>query len=374
MRTLPLLLLASASLVSPALFAQRAKPVYDPETKDGLLIQHIQQENDPVEKLRYMEQFATQYPSHPAVAWVYDQLQPAYYQYKEWDEAMRVGALRLALEPENLEAAKIALRSADAKHDTNDVIKWSDRVWQVAKAVEEKGGATAADAKQTRDYAEFCLYSTAMAARDPKVKLELLEHLEKQMPTSKYRSGLTQEYFRIYRELGDEAKSIELAEKGLESDPKNVDMLMFLAEIQFRKNDPKARALVLQYTSRTLQALEKTERPASISQQEWEKKKEQMLGMANYMGGLSSSLNNNFKAADSMLRAALPYIKDNDSQAAALFYHLGMANYRLAEAGGDRSRPVDALKFMKRCAAIKSPFQEQAIRNVESIKNEYSLQ
>ncbi len=368
MRTL-LILLASG-----ALMAQRAKPVYDPETKDGLLIQHIQQESDPVEKLRFMEQFATQYPSHPAIAWVYDQLQPAYYQYKEWDQAMRVGALRLALEPENLEAAKIALRSADAKHDTQDVIRWSDRVWQVATAVAAKGGPTTQDAKQTRDYAEFCLYSTAMDAKDPKVKLELLQHLEHQMPSSKYVNGLTAEYFRIYREIGDEAKSIELAEKGLGSDPKNVDMLMFLAEYHFRKNDPKARMLVLQYTQRALEAIDKTERPASVSEEDWTKKKQQMLGMANYMGGMSYSLNNNFKVADTMLRAALPYIKDNDGQAAALFYHLGMANYRLAEAGGDRSRPVDALKFMRRCAAIKSPFQEQALRNVEAIKSEYSLQ
>src|SRR5215467_14537288 len=112
MRRLLLLIFASAALI-----AQRAKPNYDPETKDGLLIEHIQQETDGTEKLRYMEQFATQYPSHAAIAWVYDQLQPAYFQAKEWDEAMRVGGLRLALEPENLEAATIGLRSADAKHD-----------------------------------------------------------------------------------------------------------------------------------------------------------------------------------------------------------------------------------------------------------------
>jgi len=364
------LLIFFASLTT----AQRAKPNYDPETKEGLLIEHIQQETDPMEKLRFLDQFATQYPSHPAILWVYDQLQPAYFKYKEWDQAMRVGALRLALEPENLEAAKIALRAADAKHDNADIIKWSDRVWHVATAVAAKNGPAAAEARQTVDYAEFCLYSTAMASSDPKVKLELLQHLEQEMPTSKYVAGLTPEYFRIYRQLNDEPKSIELAEKGLAADPANVDMLMFLAELYFRKNDPKSRQLVLQYTAKTLESIDKTPRPEDVSEEEWTKKKAQMLGMANYMGGMSSSLNNNFKAADSMLRAALPYIKDNDGQAAALFYHLGMANYRLAEKTGDRQRPVDALKFMRRCAAIKSPFQEQALRNVEAIRNEYSLQ
>jgi len=367
-RLFPLLWL-SAALVT----AQRAKPAYDPETKDGLLIEHIQQETDPVEKLRYMEQFATQYASHPAVAWVYDQLQPAYFQYKEWDQAMRVGALRLAIEPENLDAAKIGLRSADAKHDPAEVIKWSDRLWKVAASIAAKGGSTAADAKQTQDYAEFCLYSTAMAATDPKARLELLQHLEQQMPSSQYVHGLTAEYFRIYRKLGDDAKSLEIAEKGLKSDPTNVDMLMFMAEVNFRKNDPHSRQLVLAYTTKTLEAIDKAQRPASITDEEWAKKKSQILGLANYMGGMSNSLNNNFKAADTLLRAALPLIKDNDAQEAALLYHLGMANYRLAERGTERSRPVDALKFMRRCAAIKSPYQEQALRNVESIKSEYSL-
>jgi tetratricopeptide (TPR) repeat protein len=371
-----LISLACGAFMSPAigpLLAQRTKPVYDPETKDGLLIEHIQQESDPVEKVRYMEQFATQYPSHTAVAWVYDQLQPAYYQYKEWDEAMRIGAARLAIEPENLEAAKIALRSADAKHDSADIIKWSDRVWQVATAVGAKGGPLAAEAKQTKDYAEFCVYSTAMAATDPKTKLALLQHLEKQMPSSKYVAGLTDEYFRIYRQLGDEEKSIETAENGLKIEPANVDMLIFVAEVQFRKNDPKARQVVLEYIKRTLEALDKTAKPEGMTEEEWTKKKRDMSGMANYMGGMSYSLNNNFRAADTMLRAALPYVQDNQGQEAALLYHLGMANYRLAEAGGERSRPVDALKFMRRCAAIKSPFQEQALRNVESIKSEYSL-
>lgn len=367
-------LLLLALLIPAALTAQRPKPVYDPETKDGLLIQHIQQETDATEKLHYMEQFATQYPSHPAIAWVYDQLQLAYFQTKEWDQAMRVGGLRLAIEPENLDAAKIAMRAADAKHDAADIVKWSDRLWQVASGAAGKGGAHAADAKQAQDYAEFLLYSTAMASADLKVRLELLENLEQQMPASKYVAGLTDEYFRIYSKLGDEAKSAELAEKGLKTEPANVDMLMYLAELQFRKNEPHSRQLVIQYVTRTVEALDKTEKPASVSEEEWRKKRSEMLGLANYMGGMSNSLNNNFKAADVMLRAALPYIKDNEAQEAALLYHLGMANYRLAEKSAERSRPVDALKYMRRCAAIKSPFQDQAVKNVEAIKSEYSLQ
>lgn len=361
-------LLALLLLTTGALPAQRPKPVYDPETKDGLLIQHIQQETDAAEKLRYMEQFSVQFPSHPAIAWVYDQLQPAYYRVQEWDQAMRIGALRLAIEPDNLEAATIALRSAEAKRDPQDVVKWSDRLWEVAL----KQAADPAS-KAASGYAEFCLYSTAMASPDPKARLELLQHLEKEMPSSKYAHVLEAEYFRIYRELKDEPKSVEWAETGLKADPDNVDMLMFLAELHFRKDDAKDRQAVISYTARAIEALQKAQHPASVSDEEWAKKKAKVLGAANYMGGLSNSLNSNFKAADTLLRAALPYISGDEAQEAAALYHLGLANYRLAEAGHDRSRPVDALKYMRRCAQIKSPFQDQAAKNVEAIKAEYSL-
>jgi tetratricopeptide (TPR) repeat protein len=365
---LPLLLLTTGVLL-----AQRARPAYDPETKDGLLIQHIQQETDATEKLHYMEQFATQFPSHGAAAWVYDQLQPAYYESKEWDQAIHIGALRLAIEPDNLEAAKIALRSADAKHDPEQMVKWADRVWQVATNLAAKNPANAADSKTAQTYAEFCLYSTAMASADLNTRLDMLHHLEQAMPSSQYAQGLTDEYFRIYRQLGDEEKSIEMAEKGLKAQSDNVDMLIYLAEIHFRKDTPHDRQLVLTFTAQAIDAIDKTPRPAALADADWDKKKAQTLGFANYMGGMSNSLGHNYAKADLMLRASLSYVKDNEAQNAAALYHLAMANYRLAEAGNDRTRPVDALRFMRRCATIKGPFQEQAVRNIEAIKSEYNL-
>jgi hypothetical protein len=374
-----LLLLLVISLPAPKVAAaqplvQRAKPVYDPETKDGLLIEHIQQETDRSEKLHYLEQFAVQYPSHQAIAWVYDQLQPEYFRLKEYEQAMRIGNLRLAIEPQNLEAATIGLRSADAKHDVEAIIKWTDRLYPIAAALSAKGGAAAAEAKQSQDYAEGSLYSTAMSSTDLRAKLELLQKLEQQMPSSKYAQNLTPEYFRIYRQLGDDPKSLEMTEKGLKADPDNFEMLSFLTEYHFRKENAKTRPLVVTYSLRLIESVNRAQRPVTLTDEEWLKKKAEMLGMANFMGGMSNSLLNNHAKADTMLRAALPYIsKENEAQLPALLYHLGMANYRLAEAGRDRSRPVDALKFMRKCASMKSPFQDQAAKNVEGIRAEYNL-
>ncbi len=252
------------------------------------------------------------------------------------------------------------------------MVKWADRVWQVSSSLAQKTGANTADATTARTYAEFCIFSTAMASTDPKTRLELLMHLEEEMPSSKYAQGLTDEYFRIYRQLGNDEKSTEMAEKGLKSEPENVDMLMFLAEMHFRKDNPKDRQQVLNYTAVVIESINKTPAAQGLSEAEWEKKKAQTLGFANYMAGMSYSLNHNYEV-DVMLRASLGYVKDNEAQNAAALYHLAMANYRLAEAGNDRARPVDALRFMRRCAGIRSPFQEQAVKNIEAIKSEYNL-
>jgi tetratricopeptide (TPR) repeat protein len=358
--------------------AQRPKPAFDPETKDGLLIEHILQERDPADKLRYLEQFAVQYPSHHAIAWVYDQLQPAYYDVKEYDQAMRIGGLRLAIEPDNLDAAKIALRAAEAKKDTDEMLKWADRLWSVSASIQKRGAVEpkqASEAKQSQDYAEFCLYTAAMNSPDLKVRISLLEGLEQRNPQTRYVKSFPTEYFRIYHEMGDEEKLIASAEKGLRSEPDNLDMLMTLTEFHFRKDNPKERQLVIEYAQRAIEVAEKKPKPEGIAEEEWQKKKNDSLAMAYYMGGMASSLNLNFRQADLMLRQALVHMKekDNEAQLAGLLYHLGMANYRMAENSRDRSRPADALKFMRRCAAIKSPFQLQAQKNVDGIRAEYNL-
>ncbi len=360
--TLSWIVLLATLGVAPA---QRAKPVIDPETKDGLLIEHILQERDPAEKLRYMEQFAAQYPSNNAVAWVYDQLQPAYFEVKEYDGAMRIGALRLAIEPDNMDAAKIALRAAEAKKDGEQILKWADKLSVIA------GHSNHADAKQNQDYAEFCLYGAATQSTDPQAKLALLQDLERHNPATRFVHSFPDEYFHIYNQLGNQEKAVEMAERGLKTDPDNVDMLLALAELHFHRDGPKERQAALGFATHLIAVAEQKAPPAA--NEDGLAKRKQALASAYYISGMANSLNNNFRQADQMLRLALPYVKDNESQLAALLYHLAMANYRLAEAGNDRTRPVDALRFMRRCASIRGPYQEQALKNAAGIKAEYNL-
>lgn len=350
--------------------AQRSKPVFDPETREGLLIEHIEQERDSDEKLRYMEQFAVQFPSHPAIAWVYDQLQPAFLKVKEYEQAMRIGSLRLAIEPGNLDAAKIALRAAEAKRDQEAMLKWAERSWDVAAHVTAKRPQDA-DAKQLQTYAEYCLHKAAADTADPKVRIGMLEALDRRNPQSAFAGSMGTELYQAYTEAGDAGHALQIAEQIVKSDPSNADMLLAVAQHHFRKED--SREKVIQYTTALIKILETKSAPEGVSSEAWEKRKAQMLGAANYMGGVSASLLNQHLKADVMLRAALPSLNDDPQMLATTLYLLGLANYRLAESGG-RTRAIDALRFTQRCAAIRSSYQEQAIKNAAAIKVEYNLQ
>jgi tetratricopeptide (TPR) repeat protein len=287
---------------------------------------------------------------------------------------MRIGALRLAIEPDNMEAAKIALRAAEAKKEADPIIKWADRLWVIAAHLQQASEPKqASEAKQNQDYAEFCLYTAATQSPDPRAQLALFQGLEQHNASTRFVHSFPAEYFRIYHQLGEPEKAIEMAERGLKTEPNNLDMLLALAEFHFQKDAPKERQAALGFASQLIAVADKTPRPAAATEEEWTRKKAQALGMAYYISGMTASLNSSYRQADQMLRLALPYIKDGDSQMAALLYHLGMANYRLAEAGSDRSRPVDALRFMRRCAAMRSPYQGQAVKNVEGIRAEYNL-
>lgn len=363
-----LALLISSVAMSGPMLAQRPKPVYDPETKEGLLVQHIQQEADPSEKLHFMEQFVVQYPTNPMLAWVYDNLQPAYMKEKAWDEAMRIGERRVALEPDNLDAAKLALKAAETKGNAEDIAKWADCVWGIANRVVAKGGRAAADAEQTKLYAESHLYAVADQTADPATKIGLLLALQERSPKSPFVENIPAQCIALYKKLNQMDKAMALAQQTLANDPDNVDVLMAVTEHYFAREDhPK----VVANTVHVLEVLDKKSHSGGMSDEEWQKKKTLLTGNSNYMGGISSSLSGQYGRGDQMLRAALPFVSGDATQEATVLYFLGLSNYKLADR--DQNRAKDAVKFWRRCAEFKSNFQGQALKNIEATRNEFNL-
>ena len=54
---------------------------------------------------------------------------------------------------------------------------------------------------------------------------------------------------------------------------------------------------------------------------------------------------------------------------ADILFHLGLANYQMGK-GKNAQQIAEAMKFMQQCAAMKSPFQAQAAKNVAVMRKE----
>lgn len=352
-------------------FGQRHKPIIDPETKEGYVIQLIQQERDPVEKVKLMNGFVGEFPKSASLSWVYDQLQPVYQKASDWDRVIGLGEKMLELDADDLYAAHSSLEAAEVLKNPELIQKYAITCWRIASKLSINPKYSQPEyARQVVAYSEYSIAALVIDEKDSAKKKAYQKSLEALNPKSLWLNTSKGDFSNLAQGLGKE-KLVTLAVKMLSGDPHNEDMLMVVADYHMQRGD--APDMVLEFSSRVLEILRTKNRPDGISPDDWERKKENYLGAAHYMVGVVSSMKGLYTVADKNLRAALPTVKASNSQVlGATLYHLGYANYQLAEKG-ERPRIFDAIRFNEQCATIPSSFREQAVKNVESIKSEYNL-
>ncbi len=352
--------------------AQRHKPTIDPETKEGYLIQLIQQERDPAEKLKQLEQFAAEFPKSASLSWVLDQLQPGYLKAQQYDKVIAAGERMVALDPTDLEAAHSMLLAAEGLQNPELIQKYAILGWKIASQIIAAPGSAKLD--YPREVAAYCEYSLAAlgdAATDREKKEAYLAELAKLNPKSQWLNATKNDFAGLVAQGASNDKLAVVAESSLPNDPNNEEMLILVADYHMRRGDAPDK--VLQYSQRVVDVLNTKSQPPGTDAAQWAEKKERYLGAAYYMIGVISSIRGSYSQADRNLRAALPTIKGANSQVmGAILYHLGYANYRLAEQG-ERARIFDAIRFNQQCAGIPSSYQDQARKNVDSIRTEYNL-
>jgi tetratricopeptide (TPR) repeat protein len=380
MRIMPALL----GILLPAclLFGQlRTKIDIDAETPEGLLLQQIGQEQDAGKKLSLLEEFATKYPQHPGLPWVLGQVEPMYAKAGQHDKVTATAEKILAADPADAEMAHVALKSAEAKGDPDLVLAWATKTRAAAEKAasipkpddedEAESWKQRIDfAAQVQKYCEFAVYAQSVKTTDPAKKIQLMDALKEMNPKSEYVPQLREHYFVAYRQAGDNAKAAAIAEQLAAENKATPDMLLIAAnQAMTAKNADKT----LEYAAKLVAKLESEAAPPGISPEDWTKHKNMLLGLGHYLRGVTLSGQNKFAAADKELREALPLL-DNELVKAETLFHLGLVNYKMAAGAKDATKYVlDALNFNKQCAAIKSPYQAQAQRNIAAIRSQYRL-
>jgi hypothetical protein len=343
------------------------------ERPEGKLLQQIMQEDDPGKKATLLDQFATQFPKDPGTPWALEQLQAIYVRANDADKTIASGDQLLALDPDDPEAAVQCLKAAETKKNMALIKKYSVATSAAARKMAAAPQPKDADevtawkgevdyAKQVDTYADYALYRVALESREPKVVIEFANLLRERSPKSDYAAKVVQPLFVAYRQAGDNAKAVALAEQTLATGQTNEDMLLVVTDsyLQQKKEPEKVHA----YSAKIVELMGQKPKPEGLSDADWTARKNLVTGLAHYMNGKLYYNEANFAKADQALRTALPLVEANAAMKPEVLYLLGFANYKL-------EKPQEAANYYRDCAAIKSPYQALAAKNLLGLKNQY---
>jgi hypothetical protein len=277
----------------------------------------------------------------------------------------------------DLEAAFQDLQQAGSAKDAPRVKTLAVRVFTLAdqviaapapesEAEKELLAKQVAFARETKDFTEYVLVSTALQA-PPSFTAELLETLERHNSKSKYLDEAYGRYLVALNQSGAGARIPAIAEKALENFPDNEDLLLVLADAAMEK---KQAGSALNYAQRLVAVLSRHPQPEGMPASDWGRKRTAALGRAHWIAGLVQSERNQWFAADKSLRAALPLVKGNDAMTAPALYYLALANYQLGKMTLNKAQVLEAAKFSEQAAAINGPLKQNAWRNAVVMKAE----
>ena len=356
-------------------FAQRhSVSEVDAEKPDGKILQQIMQADDQAKRTALLEQFVDQFPKADATPWALEQLLAGYAKSNQPDKVLSIGEKLLAVDPEETEAALQCLKAGEAKHDPELVKKYSTLASTLARKMiaepqpkddelvdtwkQEVSYATQVDA-----YCEYSLYRAFVESRDPKVTLEFGELLPQRYPKGQYSGKLDNAMFLAYRQAGQEAKAVSLAEKVLATDQSNEDMLLVVADnyLQNKKEPEKVHV----YCAKLVEIMSAKPKPEGVADDAWAARKNTVIGVAHYMNGKLYFNENRFSQADQELRLSLPFVETTPASKGEVLFLLGFSNYNL-------KKPQEAANFYRSCAAVKSDYQAKAAKNLQVIKTEFS--
>ncbi|HXM40466.1 MAG TPA: hypothetical protein VN924_04395 [Bryobacteraceae bacterium] len=371
MRTIAVLF-ALALAVAPGWTQCHKLTEINTTTPEGLLLQKAGLEEDAAKKLALQEEFVTQYPQHEAAGWVYEQLLSAYVKAGDADKALAVGGKLAAMPPECVEDAQQTLKVAEMKKDPDLVLKWSSTTAELAQKVVASPQPKDADevenwkarvdyARQVNTYTEYSLYAMSVQTTDPKKQSALIEALQQRNPKSEYLSKALDTLFVAYQKSGATDKAVALAQQVAATGNPSDDMLLVLTQDAAKNKD---REHVHAYCAKLVEITSSKPKPDGVADADWTKRKNTILVFAYSTNGEQYFNEGKPAPADQELRKALPLAEEGSAVKTEVLFYLGLANYKM-------EKVQDAYNFFKACAAVKSPFQAQATKNLTAIRTQY---
>ncbi|HEX6805377.1 MAG TPA: hypothetical protein VF133_16985 [Terriglobales bacterium] len=169
-----------------------------------------------------------------------------------------------------------------------------------------------------KDPAEYNAYVAAYQQKDPNAKISALEAFLTQYPNSVMKNTALELLMGTYQQTGNQAKVVDTAKRLLTSDPNNLRalaLLTFLARANVvQQKDVQTNLSDLQkYCKQGLDAVKANQKPAGMSDADFEKLKKDTQLIFNGGCGFAALQNKDFQNAVTYLRAAVDQ-EPNDLQ------------------------------------------------------------
>ena len=257
-----------------------------------------------------------------------------------------------------------SLKAATEKKDAAQVKTLAPQAAKEARAIQAQADATAdvkEFAKGAEEYSEYALSMVAAQSADAQATIDLTDLLLEQNGKSKHVDTATPAYLAALNKQGA-AKASAGAQKVLAGRPENEDAMYQLTIGNPATGGPSA--------TRLLALLRSKAKPEGISDADWQKKKDVMMGGAYYVAGLNAGSRQAWADCDRNLKAAEPLLKGNSQMLGITYFYLGLANYQMGKLTQDRTKIQAGLKYSQQSAAIPGPMQNQAFTNVNAMSKE----
>jgi tetratricopeptide (TPR) repeat protein len=363
--------------ILPASGQQRYKFQLNAETPEGQLLQAAGQEEDESKKLALYTDFLAKHASHEGAAYAWAQAQPLLLKAGQLDQVVKAAEEILKVDPYNAPAAYNALQAMEKKNDVEGIKTWSGRTVESAKKVLTLSKPEDEDdvetwtrevdyAKQVITRCEYALYAPMLQSNDPAAIVTLGEALVERHPDSQYIPQILSKYFWGLQQSGQKEKAVAFAEKRLETDKSNPEMMLVVADyyMQSKKSPEK----VLEYSQLLVETAGQQAAPEGVDAAAWEKRKNTLVGLGYWMTGMTYAGQNKWVETDKAFRDGLPFLAGNNDLLGPAYFYLGLANYNLSRAGkGNPKLRAEARRFNELCSAIKGPYQQRAIQNLNAI-------
>src|SRR6202166_884625 len=179
--------------------------------------------------------------------------------------------------------------------------------------------------KEMKDPAEYNAYVGAAGQTDAAAQISGFEAFLTQYPNSAYKEDALELLMAAYQKTGNQAKTLETAQKVLVVNPCNIRALALVAYTkQAMTTGPNAQqnlAEAGQAGEKGLQCLQTAVKPDGTPAADWDKLKSTTTGIFNNAAGMSAYAAKDYAKAERFLRAAV----EGDPTNLTAVYYLALA-------------------------------------------------